>query len=361
MSKRPKKIVIIPIILILIAAAVLLVIPIYAATSLSVIQVKGNTSAVLSEAPDNTKVPATDVEFTTQLSEKILYMDGTTGESFRLEALVLPDTATLKTVKWKASSDAVSINAEGENNQFCVITARKASENVTITASDEMETQAVTFKIIVKVNAASVQAELVPQAGYSDGNPINVINTKTNKFKLRAKVFPEDASSAVKWESLSPKRVSIDVAGNVVIAKDTPIGIYDVRVTALDGDKSAIKRIKVNQGVKEIFLYPTNNGSPNNELHALDSVDTIYLKIVILPANAYNKKLDVSLTLPKDGDGEITEIVGINYQQDKNRIRVKGGYDILLDGDEAPAVITAKSTDGSGVKASYKIWTYEVD
>jgi uncharacterized protein YjdB len=315
-------------------------------------------SEVTQEMPVYVAVPATGIELLTPLSEKILHIDGATRESFRLEALVLPEAATLKTVKWKASSDAVSISAEGESNRFCVITARKASEDVTITASDERETKSVTFRIIVRIKVTSVQAELVPQAGYAEGNPINVINSKENIFKLQAKTFPADASNtAVKWESLSPN-VLIDTAGNVVIAKDAPIGIYDVRVTSLDGGKIAVKRIKVNQGVKNVYLYPINDDSSDSEPHIVISGRSIYLAAEVFPFNAYSKMLDVSVAFPRDEDGGILELVEISYKPNENRIRVIGLWESFWC-DDAPAVITAKSTDGSGVSASYSIWVEE--
>ena len=292
-------------------------------------------------------VPPTGIELRTDQREQILYIDGGTADTIRLEAVIHSQSATNKKIKWKASGDAVSLQTEGADNQYCHITARKAAEEIIITASDARETVTVSFKIIVRVKVNAVQAQVAPGQNYTEGDPITLINTIENKIQLKAKILPEDATNqAVTWESLSPL-VAIDSQGIITIAKDTPIGIYSIRVTTEDGARTAIKRLKVNQGVKKVYLIPVNLKGSYDEQHAIMEGTHLDLIPEIYPFNAYNK----NLTLASDNP----EIATPEYSPDRTRIYVQDQtlkYTLV----DKPTTIRAAAEDGSGATASWLVW-----
>jgi len=229
-----------------------------------------------------------------------------------------------------------------------------------LSASDVRGDKSVSISIKVRVRPTAVSISLEPKASYTEADPIEVFNTKAHSFKLRADVFPANSfDSSVIWESLSPA-IKVDASGNISIAKDASAGVYTVRAITKDGGRIASRRIKINQGIRQIIL--SNPKTDENGGEGYVYIDkTIYLDVNIYPKDAYNKDLKVSVLEPSGEDYPEYNMVGVQYLKDSLKLKVEGLW-ASYHYDDKPAVVMVESTDGSNIHESYKLWVeYEAD
>jgi uncharacterized protein YjdB len=303
-------------------------------------------SDVTAEVRVDVAIPIAGIELDTMLRSKTIYIDGVNRESFDLNAVILPDEATHREVTWTTSDDSVFLTPSGDNNESCRITARRASGDVVITASDYRGDNTISFHVTVKVKITSVGIALVPKDGYTDGDSIIAVNTKDNLFQLMADAYPEGAEiTSIVWESLS-SNVSIDSLGYVTIPKGTKTGTYDVKVTLNDGEVTAIKHIMVVQGVRSIMLLSLDESLPLFMQHLVEEGRSVSMITEIFPINAYDKDLIVSSTN--------AEVATVEFQHATGLITIFAKY--FGWEYEAGAIIYAAAADGGGITAQHQIY-----
>jgi len=207
------------------------------------------------------------------------------NEADTLEATVLPDNATDKSVNWTSSDEAIAtVDAEGvvigQNAGTTVITATSVS-NPDVTA---------TCKITVLLPVIEVMLDKIQI----------VFNEIGETYQLTATVLPENASEkAVTWTS-SNEAVCTVSAGGLVTALSA--GTATITVTTVDGGKTTTCEVTVVIPVTEIAL--------NAETLQLLVGENKQLVATILPDNATDKSLlwrssDESVATV-DGDGLVT-------------------------------------------------------
>lgn len=162
------------------------------------------------------------------------------GETFKLEAKVLPENVTNKSVKWTSSrNEVLTVNEDG------LITALKAGTcDVTASTQDGSDLSAVcTVTVVQPVTAITLSEhdlKLYPN----------------NTFSLIATIEPIDASDkSVKWTSLNPNVAEVDENGAITTNEE---GETIVSVSTLDGsdlsDECIVTVKKEASGVQIISL-----------------------------------------------------------------------------------------------------------
>jgi uncharacterized protein YjdB len=309
-------------------------------------------SYVESDLKVDIAIPVSGIMLTTKERGRTLYIEGAKRDSVALEAVILPSEASHQEVLWKASDDSVALLPSGDNGEKCLITARKNSENTTITATDYRGLKFATFDIKVRTKISAMQIALEPKAGYADGAPMNIVNSKANTFKLNAKVFPTDASTEeIIWIS-SNSNIKVDGQGNITTTRNMATGTYTITAKTSDGRITAVKQIKVNQGVIAILL--TYDGPPlaSGAEYVLADMESRYYNIEIYPIHAYNKELSAT--------SDNTDAIKVQYEKDKNRIKVMAQFlgqqypdedDDVSDGEQIPTNIRVLAKDGSNASA----------
>ena len=205
------------------------------------------------------------------------------------------------------------------------------------------------FTVDVREKVTGVQIHMA-SSDYGDEDVIQVVNTRVNRFALNAEVFPHNATDRrVLWESLDP-RVQIDAEGNVLIPKDVTTGVCQVLVKTVDGDRRAVRKIKINQGVKSIVLTAIREDLTWQEQHTMDFRKDMELKVEVFPLTAHNKGV---LAVSSDPD-----LVSAEYNMSQKRIilrprkkpSVKPG-NIFFGG----AIISAVAEDGGGATGTFQL------
>ncbi|MBR7016580.1 MAG: Ig-like domain-containing protein [Lachnospiraceae bacterium] len=167
----------------------------------------------------------------------------TRGDSLKLTADVLPNTAYNKTVKWESSDETIA-----EVSQDGFVTARKAgSADITAITQDGGFTAVCNLTVIgPRVSGVTLSQNSIT---WKKGFPYSP--------SLRATIKPFDAANkAVTWISSDESIVTVDDNGNLSILK---VGSVVVTVVTVDGGFSASCNVTVTApDVSNIILDQTS-------------------------------------------------------------------------------------------------------
>jgi len=216
------------------------------------------------------------------------------GESYTLKATVKPDDATIKTVNWSSSDDAVVVVSEGK------VTAKGAGTAVISAKSGSVSAECtVTIKPIEVTSVTLDKEKIVLDIGTSE--------------TLTATVKPDDATDKTVYWSSSDESVAVVSEGKV-----TAKGVGTAYITARAGNKTAVCAVTVN---------PIHVKSVSLNYSSIDMVvgDEKVLAATVLPENATDKS--VSWNSDNSSVAEVSE----------GRVSARGN---------GTATITVETTDG---------------
>lgn len=320
--------------------------------------------AGLSEAVNCTKIDLennkniTDISFVKNLKQlKTLYLRGTSVTDFtalndlkaQLESLYLPTTASTAT-RMSFLSDSLYLK-EGQEltiQQFTKGVFVDSKEACTITSSSN----AVTVGDKIKAGTKGQMAILTLKAGTTT-KTIKVYTTdETGKIPIQAVVLnktfvtlnpgkteqlkitylPDYATASigtVKWTSSNEAVVTVDAAGKLT-AKTAGKAI----ITAVTSDGNVMYCIVTVENIKvsKITIATTTSNK-------IATGKKVTLKATVTPSNAYNKGVTW-----KSSNTKVATVSSSGVVTTKKKM---GGKTVT---------ITATAKDGSGKKASYKIY-----
>lgn len=320
--------------------------------------------AGLSEAVNCTKIDLennkniTDISFIKNLKQlKTLYLRGTDVTDFtalndlkaQLESLYLPTTASTAT-RMSFLSDSLYLK-EGQEltiQQFTKGVFVDSKEVCTITSSSN----AVTVGDKIKAGTKGQMATLTLKAGTAT-KTIKVYTTdETGKIPTQAVVLnktfvtlnpgkteqlkitylPDYATASigtVKWTSSNEAVVTVDAAGKLT-AKAAGKAI----ITAITSDGNVMYCIVTVENIKVSKITITTTTS-----NKIATGKKVTLKAAVTPSNAYNKGVTW-----KSSNTKVATVSSSGVVTTKKKM---GGKTVT---------ITATAKDGSGKKASYKIY-----
>lgn len=320
--------------------------------------------AGLSEAVNCTKIDLennkniTDISFIKNLKQlKTLYLRGTDVTDFtalndlkaQLESLYLPTTASTAT-RMSFLSDSLYLK-EGQEltiQQFTKGVFVDSKEVCTITSSSN----AVTVGDKIKAGTKGQMATLTLKAGTTT-KTIKVYTTdETGKIPTQAVVLnktfvtlnpgkteqlkitylPDYATASigtVKWTSSNEAVVTVDAAGKLT-AKAAGKAI----ITAITSDGNVMYCIVTVENIKVSKIAITTTTS-----NKIATGKKVTLKAAVTPSNAYNKGVTW-----KSSNTKVATVSSSGVVTTKKKM---GGKTVT---------ITATAKDGSGKKASYKIY-----
>lgn len=320
--------------------------------------------AGLSEAVNCTKIDLennkniTDISFIKNLKQlKTLYLRGTDVTDFtalndlkaQLESLYLPTTASTAT-RMSFLSDSLYLK-EGQEltiQQFTKGVFVDSKEVCTITSSSN----AVTVGDKIKAGTKGQMATLTLKAGTTT-KTIKVYTTdETGKIPTQAVVLnktfvtlnpgkteqlkitylPDYATASigtVKWTSSNEAVVTVDAAGKLT-AKAAGKAI----ITAITSDGNVMYCIVTVENIKVSKITITTTTS-----NKIATGKKVTLKAAVTPSNAYNKGVTW-----KSSNTKVATVSSSGVVTTKKKM---GGKTVT---------ITATAKDGSGKKASYKIY-----
>ena len=183
-------------------------------------------------------VPVTGVSLS-QTSAKLHF-----GETLALTATVTPANATNKRVTWSSSNqDVATVDENG------VVTAKtEGTATITATTADggKKATCTVTVSYVLVTGVSLSQTSAAIEVGET--------------LKLTATIAPENASyKGVTWSSSNETIAT--VADGVVTGKTA--GMTTIKVTTVDGKKTATCKITVNDDESDEFLVDLNSLTSN--------------------------------------------------------------------------------------------------
>lgn len=238
------------------------------------------------------------------------------GDTATLQAEVLPENATNKTLIWTSDyEDVATVDANGK------ITALAEGETlITVTATDGSGVSAECLVTVVKAPVAVEELKLdVKSKELKEGEEVTFTVT----------VSPEDASNkVVTWSSSDDAVAKVDANGKVTAIK---AGTATITATAADGSgKTVSVKITVKPEVIKVSKINLDKASLSLEEGA-----TAALVATVRPGDATDKavtwKSSNIAVATVDASGNVTAIA------------------------EGTATITVTASDGSGVKASCKV------
>lgn len=245
------------------------------------------------------------------------------GEDDMLEAIVLPENATNRSVSWSSSNPAVAVV-----DKYGVIDAvGKGKAIITVVSRDGTNKKATCE---VTVNGEGVNEEVKVSRIRLNAPSKKVAAGK--KVKLTAVITPSNASNkALIWRSGDAKIATVDNNGNVAINKKA--GGRSVVITATAADGSGVKGTYQITAMKGVVKKVAVSGAKS-----VKAGKSIKLKAKVTATKKANKGLKWTSSNKKyavvSSSGKVK-----TYKAGKGK-KVK---------------ITAKVTDGSGKKASITI------
>ncbi len=255
----------------------------------NVTAVKAGSCKIIATANDGSKVAGECALTVENVLPTSITMSTTLGFTLgdaaqTLTPTIAPTNATVKTVSWKSSDEAVAtvsngvVTPVGEGN--CTITATADGDN-TVTAECQVSVVAST------INVTDVTLD--------ETATVYLGQTTT----LVATVTPNDATNkAVTWSSSDETVATVDANGVVTGVK---LGTATITVTTVDGNKTATCDVTVeNVSITSITL------SESSLTLSLED-DPVELVASYLPANATN----VQITWSSDNEKVATVVNGI--------------------------------------------------
>ena len=320
--------------------------------------------AGLSEAVNCTKIDfennknITDISFIKNLKQlKTLYLRGTSVTDFtalndlkaQLESLYLPTTASTAT-RMSFLSDSLYLK-EGQEltiQQFTKGVFVDSKEACTITSSSnavivgdkikagtkgQMATltlKAGTTTKTIKIYTTDETGKIPTQAVVLNKTFVTLNPGKTEQLKIT--YLPDYATASigtVKWTSSNEAVVTVDAAGKLT-AKTAGKAI----ITAVTSDGNVMYCIVTVENIKVSKITITSTTS-----NKIATGKKVTLKATVTPSNAYNKGVTW-----KSSNTKVATVSSSGVVTTKKKM---GGKTVT---------ITATAKDGSGKKASYKIY-----
>lgn len=190
------------------------------------------------------------------------------GESFTLNATVLPANATDKTLTWESDDMQVAtVTQEGK-----IYAHKPGTALVRVKATDGSGTESI-CKVTVLTSQVFVTGVTLDKntASMTTGTPL----------QLNATVLPVDATNKkVTWESSDPTVASVDATGLVSVYKT---GTARITVVTDDGGKTAVCQITARSVVTGVTLNKDELTLVNGEVGTL--------KATVLPFDVTNKSV----------------------------------------------------------------------
>lgn len=191
------------------------------------------------------------------------------GTPLKLEAKVIPDTATNQEVTWSSNKDSIAtIDKDGN-----VKTVGDGDVTFTVKTEDGGHEASCTIKIVKT-------GEEVAVTGVSLDKSTLKLN-KGARGKLTATVEPTNATNpAVSWSSSKQEVATVDGEGNVSAVGG---GTATITVTTVEGGLTATCEVTVN--------VPVNGVSLDKEKAEMPVSGTLQLIATVLPEDASNKNV----------------------------------------------------------------------
>lgn len=322
--------------------------------------------AGLSEAVNCTKIDLennkniTDISFIKNLKQlKTLYLRGTSVTDFtalndlkaQLESLYLPTTASTAT-RMSFLSDSLYLKEGQEltiqqftkgvfvdSKEACTITSSNlAAVSITgdkIKAGTKGQMATLTLKAgtttkTIKVYTTDETGKIPTQAVVLNKTFVTLNPGKTEQLKIT--YLPDYATASigtVKWTSSNEAVVTVDAAGKLT-AKTAGKAI----ITAVTSDGNVMYCIVTVENIKVSKITITSTTS-----NKIATGKKVTLKATVTPSNAYNKGVTW-----KSSNTKVATVSSSGVVTTKKKM---GGKTVT---------ITATAKDGSGKKASYKIY-----
>ena len=322
--------------------------------------------AGLSEAVNCTKIDLennkniTDISFIKNLKQlKTLYLRGTSVTDFtalndlkaQLESLYLPTTASTAT-RMSFLSDSLYLKEGQEltiqqftkgvfvdSKEACTITSSNlAAVSITgdkIKAGTKGQMATLTLKAgtttkTIKVYTTDETGKIPTQAVVLNKTFVTLNPGKTEQLKIT--YLPDYATASigtVKWTSSNEAVVTVDAAGKLT-AKTAGKAI----ITAITSDGNVMYCIVTVENIKVSKITITTTTS-----NKIATGKKVTLKATVTPSNAYNKGVTW-----KSSNTKVATVSSSGVVTTKKKM---GGKTVT---------ITATAKDGSGKKASYKIY-----
>lgn len=320
--------------------------------------------AGLSEAVNCTKIDLennkniTDISFIKNLKQlKTLYLRGTAVTDFtalndlkaQLESLYLPTTASTAT-RMSFLSDSLYLKEGQEltiqqltkgvfvdSKEACTITSSSNAVTVgdKIKAGIKGQMATLTLKAgtttkTIKVYTTDETGKIPTQAVVLNKTFVTLNPGKTEQLKIT--YLPDYATASigtVKWTSSNEAVVTVDAAGKLT-AKAAGKAI----ITAITSDGNVMYCIVTVENIKVSKITITTTTS-----NKIATGKKVTLKATVIPSNAYNKGVTW-----KSSNTKVATVSSSGVVTTKKKM---GGKTVT---------ITATAKDGSGKKASYKIY-----
>lgn len=289
----------------------------------------------------------TDISFIKNLKQlKTLYLRGTSVTDFtalndlkaQLESLYLPTTASTAT-RMSFLSDSLYLK-EGQEltiQQFTKGVFVDSKEACTITSSNTTAVSITGDKIkagtttkTIKVYTTDETGKIPTQAVVLNKTFVTLNPGKTEQLKIT--YLPDYATASigtVKWTSSNGAVVTVDAAGKLT-AKAAGKAI----ITAITSDGNVMYCIVTVENIKVSKITITTTTS-----NKIATGKKVTLKATVTPSNAYNKGVTW-----KSSNTKVATVSSSGVVTTKKKM---GGKTVT---------ITATAKDGSGKKASYKIY-----
>lgn len=212
------------------------------------------------------------------------------GTPLKLEAKVIPDTATNQEVTWSSSKDSIAtIDKDGN-----VKTVGEGDVTFTVKTEDGGHVASCKIKIVKTGEEVAVTDVSL------DKSTLKL--NKDARGKLTATVVPTNATNpAVSWSSSKPEVATVDGEGNVSAVGG---GTATITVTTVEGGFTATCEVTVNVPVKDVSL--------DKEKAEMPVSGTLQLIATVLPEDASNKNVKWISTNPSvatvDSTGLVTAI-----------------------------------------------------
>ncbi len=237
---------------------------------------------------------------------------GNVGESFKIEAIVLPENAVDKSIIW-SSSDKTVATVDSNGN---VVAVNVGETYIYATSADGSDIVGSSHVLVNPVNVESIALYPESWTGY-EGETFSIIPT----------VLPENATNKVlSWTSSDETVATVDYNGRVTTLK---VGETFITVKATDGsDVSATCKVTV-------LPTPVTSISIDKSEWSGKVGETIQLTATVLPEDATDKTIEWS-----SSDESVATVTN------------EGLVTAISVGE---AVIIAKATDGSDFSATCKV------
>ena len=198
------------------------------------------------------------------------------GDVFTLTALIEPENATDKTVRWSSDNERVAVVDDGKVEIVGVGTA-----NVTVTSNSN---SAASDSVTIEVKPIAVTSVIL------DRQTLEL--TVGTKETLKATVLPEDATDTnVVWTTSNEFVATVN---NGVV---TAVSEGKAAITATAGDKSATCEVTV-----KLAYIPVNKIAIDKTSVSLSVGESATLKATVEPDNA----TDVSIEWSSSNDGIVS-------------------------------------------------------